>query len=76
MSNIGHSAARAVASKAIDVVLKNVDKNREEGVCKLIDFMQKYMSEEKLHEMTSQEKLPTVPLHPYKQADYGVLSLL
>ena len=29
-----------------------------------------------LHEMTSQEKLPTVPLHPYKQADYGVLSLL
>lgn len=48
MSNIGHSAARAVASKAIDVVLKNVDKNREEGVCKLIDFMQKYMSEEKL----------------------------
>ena len=48
MSNLGHSAARAVASKAIDVVLKNVDKNREEGVCKLIDFMQKYMSEEKL----------------------------
>lgn len=48
MSNIGHSAARAVASKTIDVVLKNVDKNREEGVCKLIDFMQKYMSEEKL----------------------------
>ncbi len=48
MSNMGHSAARAVASKAIDVVLKNVDKNREEGVCQIIDFMQKYMSEEKL----------------------------
>lgn len=36
------------ASKAYDVVLKNVDKNREKEVCKLIDLMEKYMSDEKL----------------------------
>lgn len=48
MSNIGHSAARLAASKAFDVVLKNVDKNREQEVCKLIDLMEKYMSNEKL----------------------------
>lgn len=48
MSNIGHSAARLAASKAFGVVLKNVDKNREKEVCKLIDLMEKYMSDEKL----------------------------
>lgn len=48
MSNVGHSAARLAASKAFDVVLKNVDKNREKEVCKLIDLMEKYMSDEKL----------------------------
>jgi MoaA/NifB/PqqE/SkfB family radical SAM enzyme len=48
MSSIGHSAARLAVSKAIDVVLKDVDKNREQGVCKLIDLMEKYMSDEKL----------------------------
>lgn len=48
MSNIGHSAARLAASKVFDVVLKNVDKNREKEVCKLIDLMEKYMSDEKL----------------------------
>ena len=48
MSNIGHSAARLAASKAFDVVLKNVDKNREKEVCKLIDLMEKYMSDEKM----------------------------
>ena len=48
MSNIGNSAARLAASKAFDVVLKNVDKNREKEVCKLIDLMEKYMSDEKL----------------------------
>ena len=48
MSNIGHSAARLAASKAFDVALKNVDKNREKEVCKLIDLMEKYMSDEKL----------------------------
>ena len=48
MSTIGHSAARLAASKAFDVVLKNVDKNREKEVCKLIDLMEKYMSDEKM----------------------------
>ena len=48
MSSIGHSAARLAASKAFDVVLKNADKNREQEVCKLIDLMEKYMSDEKL----------------------------
>ena len=48
MSNIGHVAARMTASKAIDVILKNMDKDREKEVVKLVDLMQKYMSEEKL----------------------------
>ncbi len=48
MSNIGHSAARMAASKTIDIALKNIDKNREEEVVKLIDFMAKYMSDEKM----------------------------
>ncbi|MDD6282391.1 MAG: radical SAM protein [Oribacterium sp.] len=48
MSSIGHSAARLAASKAIDVVLKDVDKNRGQCVCRLIDLMEKYMSDEKL----------------------------
>ena len=47
MSSIGHSAARMAASKTIDIALKNIDKNREEEVVKLIDFMAKYMSDEK-----------------------------
>ena len=48
MSSIGHSAARMAASKTIDVALKNIDKNREAEVVKLIDFMAKYMSDEKM----------------------------
>ena len=48
MSNIGHSAARMAASKTIDIALKNIDKNREEEVVKLIDVMAKYMSDEKM----------------------------
>ena len=48
MSNIGHSAARLAASKTIDIALKNIDKNREQEVVKLIDFMEKYMSDEKM----------------------------
>ena len=48
MSNIGHSAARMAASKTIDIALKNIDKNREEEVVKLIDFMAKYMADEKM----------------------------
>ena len=48
MSNIGHSAARMAASKTIDIALKNIDENREEEVVKLIDFMAKYMADEKM----------------------------
>lgn len=48
MSNIGHSAARMAASKTIDIALKNIDKNREQEVVKLIDFMAKYMADEKM----------------------------
>ena len=42
MSNIGHSAARLAASKAFDVVLKNMYKNQEKEVCKLIDLMESH----------------------------------
>lgn len=48
MSNLGHTAARATASKIIDVLVKNIDKDREKEMVKLIDFMEKYMSGEKL----------------------------
>ncbi len=48
MNNIGHTAARATASKIIDVLVKNIDKDREKEMIKLIDFMEKYMSGEKL----------------------------
>ena len=42
MSNLGHTAARATASKIIDVLVKNIDKDREKEMIKLIDFMEKY----------------------------------
>ncbi|MGM9912103.1 radical SAM protein, partial [Floccifex sp.] len=48
MSNLGHTAARATASKIIDVLVKNIDKDREKEMIELIDFMEKYMSGEKL----------------------------
>ena len=48
MSNLGHTAARAAASKIIDVLLKNIGKDREKEMVKLIDLMEKYMSGEKL----------------------------
>jgi len=48
MSGLSHVAARTTASKAFDVVLKNIDKNREEEIVKLIDLMEKYMSDEKM----------------------------
>ncbi len=41
MSNIGHST-RLTASKAFDVVLKNMYKNQEKEVCKLIDLMESH----------------------------------
>ena len=43
MGNLGHQAARAAASKIIDIILKGLDKDREAEVCKLIDLMEKYM---------------------------------
>ena len=48
MSNLGHTAARTAASKIIDVLLKNIGKDREKEMVKLIDLMEKYMSGEKL----------------------------
>ena len=48
MGTMTHAAARLAFSKAIDVVLKDVDKNREEAIVKIVDLMQKYMGDEKL----------------------------
>ena len=48
MGNMTHAAGRMAASKAIDVVLKKVDKDRENGMLKLVDFVQNYMSDEKV----------------------------
>lgn len=48
MGAMTHKAGRAVFSKAIDVALRNADQNWEEEVTRLMDLMQKYMSDEKL----------------------------
>ena len=48
MGTMTHAAARLAFSKAIDVVLKDVDKNREEAIVKIVDLIQKYMGDEKL----------------------------
>ena len=48
MSNLGHMAARTTASKIIDVLVNNIEKDREKEMLKLIDLMEKYMSGEKL----------------------------
>ncbi len=48
MGTMTHAAARLAFSKAIDVVLKDVDKNREEYIVKIVDLMQKYMGDENL----------------------------
>lgn len=48
MGTMTHAAARLAFSKAIDVVLKDVDKSREEAIVKIVDLMQKYMGDEKL----------------------------
>lgn len=48
MGTMTHAAARLAFSKAIDIVLKDVDKNREEAIVKIVDLMQKYMGDEKL----------------------------
>lgn len=48
MGNLGHAAARATAAKIIDVLVRNIGEDREKEIVKLIDFMEKYMSGEKL----------------------------
>lgn len=48
MNTMTHAAGRAAFSKAIDIAMKNTDKDWEAEVTKLINLMQKYMSEEKL----------------------------
>lgn len=48
MGNLTHAAGRLAVSKVSDVVLKNLDKDREKEIVKLVDFMKKYMDGEKL----------------------------
>lgn len=48
MGTMTHAAGRIAFSTAVDVALREVRKNREEGVVKLVDLMEKYMSDEKL----------------------------
>ena len=48
MNTLGQTAARATASTLIDVIDKKIGKDREEEMVKLIDFMEKYMSGEKM----------------------------
>ena len=43
MGNLTHAAGRLAVSKVSDVVLKNLDKDREKEIVKLVDFMEKYM---------------------------------
>ena len=43
MGTITHKAGRAAVGKAADVVIKNLDKDREKEILKLVDFMEKYM---------------------------------
>lgn len=48
MGTITHKAERVAVGKAADVVIKNLDKDREKEILKLVDFMEKYMDGEKL----------------------------
>ncbi len=48
MGTITHKAGRIAVSKAADIILKNLDKDREKEILKLVDFMEKYMDGEKL----------------------------
>lgn len=48
MGNMTHAAGRAAFGKAIDIALKDKNKDWEEDVSRLMDLMQKYMSGEKL----------------------------
>ena len=48
MGTITHKAGRIAVSKVTDVVLKNLDKDREKEILKLVDFIENYMDGEKL----------------------------
>ncbi len=48
MGTITHKAGRIAVSKATDIILKNLDKDREKEILKLVDFIEKYMDGEKL----------------------------
>ena len=48
MGTMTHIAGRAAFSKAVDIVLKNADKDREKEITKLVDLMEKYMGSEKI----------------------------
>ena len=47
MGTITHKAGRIAVSKVTDVVLKNLDKDREKEIQNLIDFIEKYRDVEK-----------------------------
>ena len=44
MGTITHKAGRIAVSKVTDVILKNLDKDREKEILKLVDFIEKYTS--------------------------------
>lgn len=48
MGNLGHKAARLVASKICDNIVKGLCKDPETEVVKLIDMWQKFMGDEKI----------------------------
>lgn len=48
MGTMTHTAGRIAFATAADVALHSVRKNREAGIIKLVDLMQKYMKGEKL----------------------------
>ena len=48
MGTMTHIAGRAAFSKAVDIVLKNADKDREKEITKPVDLMEKYMGSEKI----------------------------
>ena len=48
MSEMTHKAGRAAFGKAIDIAMKNADKNWEKEVVRLLDLSENYMKGEKL----------------------------
>ena len=43
MGELTHKAARAAFGKAIDLTLKHVEKDRENGLLQLVDLTEKFM---------------------------------